>query len=252
MTETISTELRGTLKRLRLSPMLETLPERIVLARQNKIAYQDFLELILSDEIGRRDRSSSDVRAQTAKLDPKMRLEAWDETTGVSFDRELWSELVTLRFTDDANNVILMGPVGVGKTFMASSLGHIACRRRKQVAFHRTDRLLKRLKASRLDNSLDTEIRKLIRVDLLILDDFALHALDAMETQDIYEIIVERHLKASTIVTSNREPQEWLAQMADPLLAQSSVDRLQSAAHELVIEGESYRKKQKPTKRTGP
>lgn len=247
-TETISQELKGTLKRLRLSPILETLPERIVLARQNKIPYQDFLELIFSDEIGRRDRASSDLRAQTAKLDPKMRLEVWDETSGVSFDRDLWAELTTLRFMEDANNVILMGPVGVGKTFMASSLGHIGCRRRRQVAFYRTDRLLKRLKASRLDNSLDVEIRKLIRVDLLILDDFALHALDAMETQDIYEIVVERHLKASTIVTSNREPIEWLAQMADPLLAQSAVDRLQSAAHELVIEGESYRKRQKPTK----
>lgn len=75
-TETISPELKTALKRRRLSPILETLPERVVLARQNKIPYQDFFELILSDEISRRDRVSSDLRAQTAKLDPKMRLEA--------------------------------------------------------------------------------------------------------------------------------------------------------------------------------
>ena len=110
--------------------------------------------------------------------------------------------------------------------------------------------MMKRLKATRLDQSYEAEMRKLIRVDLLILDDFALHALDAIETQDVYEIVVERHLKAATITTSNRDPSEWLAQMADPLLAQSAIDRLQSAAYELVVEGESYRKRQKPMRRS--
>jgi DNA replication protein DnaC len=70
--------------------------------------------------------------------------------------------------------------------------------------------------------------------------------LDATETADFYEIVVERHLKAATVVTSNREPGEWLALMADPLLAQSAVDRLTSTAHELVVEGESYRRRQRP------
>ena len=90
-------------------------------------------------------------------------------------------------------------------------------------------------------------MRKLIRVDLLIVDDFALQALDALDTADVYELIVERHRASATIVTSNREPVEWLGYMADPLLAQSAIDRLQSAAHELVLDGESYRQRQKPT-----
>jgi DNA replication protein DnaC len=90
------------------------------------------------------------------------------------------------------------------------------------------------------------EMRKLLRVDLLIVDDFALQALDALDTADVYELIVERHRAAATVVTSNREPIEWLGLMADPLLAQSAIDRLQSAAHELVLDGESYRKRQKP------
>ena len=89
-------------------------------------------------------------------------------------------------------------------------------------------------------------MRKLLRVDLLIIDDFALQPLDTLDTADIYELIVERHRAAATIVTSNREPIEWLAYMADPLLAQSAIDRLQSAAHELVLDGESYRQRQKP------
>ena len=137
--------------------------------------------------------------------------------------------------------------VGVGKTFLATALGHIACRRRISVHFERADRLHKRLKATRLDASYDTEIRKLIGVDLLVIDDFALQPLDATETSDIYEICVERHHHAATILTSNRDPSEWLAVMADPLLAQSAVDRLKSAAWELVIEGESYRQREKPS-----
>lgn len=226
--------------------MLATLPERISLARQNKMPYQDFLQLIVSDEISRRERISADLRARSARLDPSMRLEAWDDSAAVGFDHELWSELVSLRFVEDAQNVVIMGPVGVGKTFMATALGHIACRRRRSVLFSRTDRLLKRLKACRLDQSYEAEMKRLIRVDLLILDDFALHAFDQTETGDIYELVVERHLKTSTIVTSNREPSEWIDVMADRLLAQSAIDRLQSAAYELVVEGESYRKRQKP------
>jgi DNA replication protein DnaC len=94
-------------------------------------------------------------------------------------------------------------------------------------------------------------MRKLLRVDLLIVDDFALESLDALDTVDIYELIVERHRAAATIVTSNREPVEWLALMGDPLLAQSAIDAPQSAAHELLIDGESYRQRQRPALNPG-
>ncbi len=110
-------------------------------------------------------------------------------------------------------------------------------RRRISVHFERADQLLKRLKASRLDASHDAEMRKLIRVDLLILDDYALTAMDPVDTAEVYELEVERHRKAPTVITSNRDPVEWLAVMADQLLAQSAIDRLTSAAYELVIDG---------------
>jgi DNA replication protein DnaC len=90
-------------------------------------------------------------------------------------------------------------------------------------------------------------MRRLTGIELLILDDFALQPLDPTETADFYQLCVERHQRTSTVVTSNRTPEEWLAMMADPLLAQSAVDRLSSTAHELVIEGESYRRRQKPS-----
>jgi len=126
---------------------------------------------------------------------------------------------------------------GVGKTHLATALGHIGIRRRLSVVAARTDKLFTRLRAARLDNTLAAEMRKLARVDLLILDDFALRNLDTTETNDFYELIVERHRKASTIVTSNRDPSEWLSMMSDALLAQSAIDRLTSGAHTLVIEG---------------
>ena len=105
----------------------------------------------------------------------------------------------------------------------------------------------KRLKAARLDNSVEAEMRRLAHVELLILDDFALQPLDATETTDFYELIVERHRKTSTVRHLQPQPDEWLAMMADPLLAQSAVDRLVSTAHELIIEGESYRRLQRPS-----
>jgi DNA replication protein DnaC len=245
-TPTISAELKAVLRQVKLGRCLDTLPERLALAKARNMGHAEFLELVLSDEVTRRETTSAALRARSAGLDGSMALENWDETTKVVFDRQVWDELCSLRFVDAGHNAMVLGPVGVGKTFMATALGHAAVRRRYTVIFERTDILLKRLRASRLDNSHDTELRKLIRVDLLILDDFALQAFDALDTADIYELIVERHRAAATVITSNREPVEWLAQMADALLAQSAIDRLQSAAYELVLDGESYRRRQKP------
>ncbi|MCL4445794.1 MAG: IS21-like element helper ATPase IstB [Actinobacteria bacterium] len=247
MTPTVTPELKVLLRKLRLGGLAATLPERLALAKSHGLSHADFLEQLLSDEVTRRDGDSAGRRARAAHLDPNMVLEAWDDDAKVTYDKEVWSELISMRFVEQARNAIILGPVGVGKSFMATALGHIACRRRISVHFERADRLHKRLKAARLDASYDAEMRKLIGVDLLIVDDFALSVLDSTETADIYELVVERHRSASTVLTSNRDTSEWLAVMADPMLAQSAVDRLKSAAWELVIEGESYRANEKPT-----
>lgn len=242
----LSPDLKQVLRRLKLSPMLETLPERLELARQSKLPYQDFLLVVLSDEAQRRDGNAVRNRAVKAKLEPEMRLENWDDTAEVTFDRQLWAELCTLRFVRSCHNVLILGPVGVGKTFLANALGHIACRKGRSTVIMRAEKLFKLLKAARLDNTHERELRRLIGLDLLIIDDFGLDQMDSNESHDFYELVVERHRRASIVVTSNREPQEWLALMADPIRAQSAIDRLQNAAYELVVEGESYRKRQKP------
>ena len=177
-----------------------------------------------------------------------MRLDTWDTTAAVRYDQQLWNELTTLRFTEAAHGALILGPVGVGKTHLASALGHIAVRRRLTVHMARADQLFKRLKAARLDNTTEAEHRRLAAVGMLIIDDFALQPLDETATSDFYELTVARHRKNATIVTSNRAPDEWLELMHDQLLAQSAIDRLTSACHELIIEGQSYRRRQRPSR----
>ncbi len=244
--ETISPELKAVLKRLRLGRMLDTLPERLAMARQQKTPHQDFLLLALSGECDRRESQAVELRAQKAHLDPEMRVERWDETARVTLDRTLLNELVTLRFLEDHRHVAIVGPVGVGKTFWAHALGHVACRRGHSVLALRTDRMLKTLQHARLDGTYEAELRRLIAVDLLILDDFGLDSMDTVESRDVYELLTERARSGSIIVTSNRAPDEWLATFADPMRAQSALDRFTSNAFDLVIEGESYRGRQKP------
>jgi DNA replication protein DnaC len=245
--ETITSDLGAVLRRLKLSRMLDTLPERLALARQQKMPYQDFLLLALGDEVSRRESQAAVLRAQRAKLDPTMQIELWNETAKVSFDRALLNELVSPRFLDAHQHVTVVGPVGVGKTFLAHALGHIACRRGASGLALRADKMLKTLKHARLDNTHEQELRKLVAVDLLILDDFALDAMDAAESRDVYEILTERARSGSIIVTSNRGPDEWLATFADPVRAQSAIDRFTSNSYDLVIEGESYRARLKPS-----
>ncbi|MGI8423340.1 MAG: ATP-binding protein [Chloroflexota bacterium] len=244
--DTISPELRTVLRRLKLSRMLDTLPERLVFARKEKMPHQDVLLLVLQDEATRRDSQAAALRAQKAQLDPAHQIESWDDTAKITFDRQLLNELLTLRLLDSHHHVAIVGPVGVGKTFLAHAIGHVACRRGYSVLAARADQMLKTLKQARLLNTYEVELRRLISVDLLIVDDFGLDAMDAQESRDAYEIFTERHRAGSMIVTSNRGPDEWLPTFADPVRAQSALDRFNNAAYDLVIEGETYRSRQKP------
>lgn len=243
----VGADLSQVLRALKLSGLKDTLPERLALARQRKLGHAAFLQLLLSDEVARRESRSAMLRAAKAGLDPSMRIQTWDEHADLTYDRTLFSDLASLRFTEAGTGVLILGPVGVGKTHLATALGHTAIRRRMSVVFARADKLFTRLRAARLDHTLEAEVRRLATVDVLIIDDFALRALDATQTNDFYELVVERHRKKSTIWVSNREPSEWLAMTTDALLAQSAIDRLTSGAHTLIIEGPSHRQRQRVT-----
>lgn len=243
----ISPELKAAMKQLRLGKMLPTLADRIAMAKKNDLSIEEFLTTIFVDEVERRRSSASTRRADEAGLDPDMVFERWDKSANVTLDRRTLNELLTLRFVESQQNVVVLGPVGVGKTFVANALGHVACRSGFNVRFYRADAMLRKLKQSRLDNSREALLTELTTIDLLIVDDFALEPMSREESRDVYQLFVERNARAATIVTSNRDTAEWLSVFDDTLLAQSAVDRFKNNAYDLVIDGESYRPRLKPS-----
>lgn len=242
----LSPELVSALKRLRLGGLLPTLAERLELAHKHSTPYQDVLLMLLSDEISRRDSGASQRRAQQAGLDPDLVLARWDSTAKVTYDRGLVAELCSLRFVSDHRNLTILGPVGVGKTHWSQGLGHLCCEAGYNVRFSRADALLRSLRQSRMDNSREALMTALVTVDVLILDDFALEPMGREESRDIYQLLVERNGRFSTVITSNRDTAEWIATFDDAMLAQSAVDRFKNNAYDLIIDGESYRPRLKP------
>src|SRR5690606_13996702 len=162
------------------------------------------------------------------------------------FDRDRVRDLFNLSFLQKREDVIFLGPVGVGKTLLACSLGHSACRAGHKVLFLRSDHLLKMIHQSRADNSTERVLRSLLAPDLLIIDDFGLKRLNPQQSSDFYEVIIERHRRSSTIVTSNRAIEEWIPLCEDPILAQSALDRLAHNGYQIVMDGPSYRSRQRP------
>lgn len=242
----IEPELKKVLKRLKLSGILATLPDRLAYVRKEKLDYTQFLELILSDEIERRDHKHVTNRLRDAGFEEECTLERFDWSARIRLDKARLTELFGLHFIERRENVIFCGPVGVGKSFLAQALGHAACRAGYRVLFTRGDLLLKTLAGSRADNSFDRELRRFITPDLLVVDDFALKKLSSQATSDFYDLLIERHTRSSTILTSNRGVEEWMSVFDEPLLAQSALDRFCHRAHQFVIDGESYRKRTAP------
>lgn len=245
----IPNSLKTVLKRLRLSGILLSLPERIAYARKAKLSEENFLELVLQDEIDRRDQHNLTRRLEQANFAEEQTLENFDWDAPLSFDRHRVRELFGLGFIERHEDALFMGPTGVGKTFLASAVGHTACRAGYNVLFVRADSLFKQLHQARADHSQDKLLRRLLGPELLIIDDFALRRMDAIQSSDVYELIVERHRRSSTVLTSNRSVEEWIPLFDDPVLAQSALDRLAHNAYHVVIEGDSYRKRLQPSVR---
>jgi DNA replication protein DnaC len=149
-------------------------------------------------------------------------------------------------FIEKQEHVLFYGPAGVGKTHLAQALGHAACRQGYEVLYTKAVKLFRSLLAARADHSWERRIKKYLNPDLLIIDDFGLTTLNPTQAEDFYEIVTERHQRSSTIITSNRPPQDWIPLFPDPVLANSALDRLAHHAHHIVLEGESYRKKLNP------
>jgi len=239
-------DLLRLLKRLKLGPLAPTLPERLALARAQQLDYAAFLTLLLADEVQRREDQALERRLAQAGFEERAALEDFDWTSPVQLDRRQLQSLFSLRFLAQKEHVIFVGPVGVGKTFLAQALGTAATRAGHSVLFRRADTLLKELGQARADHSFEQLFRRYLAPELLVVDDFGLHRLSAQQSNDLYELIIERHRRSSFILTSNRGVDEWLGLFDDPILGNSALDRLAHNAHQIVIEGPSYRARLAP------
>jgi DNA replication protein DnaC len=243
---TVDADLLRLLKRLKLGPLAPTLPERLALARAQQLDYAAFLTLLLADEVQRRDHLAVERRVLQAGFEEVVALEDFDWSAPVQVDRRQLQAIFSLEFLARRQHVLLVGPVGVGKTFLAQAIGHTAARAGHSVLFARADSLLRDLAQARVDHSYEKAFRRYLTPELLVVDDFGLHRLSAQQSSDMYELIIERHRSASFVFTSNRSVDEWLGLFDDPILGNSALDRLANGAHQIVIEGSSYRAKLAP------
>lgn len=239
-------QLQPRLKRLKLGGMLQTLELRLDQAHQEQLGHLGFLELMLEDEIQRRQNKSLARRLERAHFEEAQTLTDFDFAFNPKISAAQIRDLATCGFIERKESVLLVGPVGVGKTHIAQAIGHAACRQGRSVLFDKTARVLSDLGAGHLDGTWDRRLRRYLAPDLVILDDFGLRTFTERQGEDLYELISERVRRGSTIVTSNRPPTEWYALFPNPVLAEGALDRLINAAHHVTLEGKSYRPRQRP------
>ena len=214
MTKTM--ELTPLLKRLQLGPMAATLPERIALARREQLDYASFLEIILSDEVNRRAHRRIEMRLQGAGFQETCPLEDFDWSASITLDRRLLDAVFSLEFLAKHEHVLLVGPAGVGKSFLAQALGYSAVRAGHTVRFTHADDFFRTMSQARVDNSVERTFRSFLTPDLLILDDLGLHRFTGQQSADLYELILNRHRVSSFVITSNRAVDEWLGLSRTP------------------------------------
>lgn len=239
-------QLEEQLKVLRLGGFLQTLELRLQQVQGSSLGYIEFLQLLVQDEIERREAKKLNLRLSRASFEEEKTLEGFDFSFNPKLNAKLVRDLGNCSFIEKKEHVLLYGSAGVGKSHIAQALGHQACRMGYEVLFTKAVKFFRFLLAGRADHSWDKRIKKYLVPDVLIIDDFALSVLTPTQAEDFYEIVAERHLKSSIIITSNRPPQDWIPLFPDPVMANSALDRLVHHAHHLIMEGESYRKKLSP------
>lgn len=162
---------------------------------------------------------------------------------GRNLDKNTFLQLADCGFIDRKENLLITGPTGVGKSHIASALGHQACAMGYHVAYFNTQKLFARLKISRADGSHNKEIARIEKADLLILDDFGLVPLDGAKRIELLEIIEDRHGRKSTIICSQLPVRQWYEIIDDSTIADAILDRIIHSAHRFELKGESLRKK---------
>lgn len=205
------------------------------------LSFEERLSQLLQAELASRAQQRLTQRLRWARLPQAPGAEEVDTRTPRGMDKRLMSKLVTLEWIDSHLNVLVTGPTGIGKSFLAAALAHAACRQDMSVRYYRTPRLAEELTRAAATHRKSALFKQLARVKLLVLDDFGLAPLTDEIKRDLLEIMDDRYNKASTLITSQLPVEKWHVFLNDPTLADAILDRLVHNAYRLTLKGDSMR-----------
>lgn len=240
------------LQTLKLSGMVAALADQMATPDIDDLAFEERLGLLVDREITERENRRLTSRLRRARLRHTAALEDIDYRNPRGLDKGLIQSLATCQWAKEHLNILITGPTGVGKTWLACALAHKACREGYTVQYLRLTRLLRDLMIAKGDGRYPKLLANLAKVDVLLLDDWGLMKMNAENRRDLLEVLEDRHGKRSTIATSQLPTEEWHAVIGDPTLADAILDRLVHNAYKINLRGESMRKRQaKLTSTTG-
>ncbi len=240
----INTHLHHTLRELRLSGLASSLEVRLLEARGNNLDHMEFLELLLQDELNVREQRQIDRRTKAADFRDQRTLDSFDFSFNASIDRRQIYDLATGQFVDRAEDILLIGPPGVGKSHLAQAIGYELIKSGRIVLYRSIFDLLADLRDDGLDQRHERMMKRYLKCDLLIIDDMGIKQLPPKSGEYLFEIILRRYELRSTLMTSNRPLEEWGKLIGDVPAATAILDRFLHHANLIKIKGKSYRMKE--------
>ena len=232
------------LQTLRLQGMYHALVDQLHLPTITELSFEERLGLLVDREMTERDDRRLRSRLQKAKLRQTACLEDLDYRYPRGLDKAIMTRLATCQWVHEHHNVLLTGPTGIGKTWLACALGHQACRAGFTTLYLRLPRLLHDLLLAKADGRYPKLMTTLAKTDVLILDDWGLAGLSDENRRDLLELLEDRHNCRATVVTSQLPVDHWHEAIGDPTLADAILDRLVHNAYKVALQGESMRKRQ--------
>ena len=233
--------LRAHLAFLKLTAAAEALPDVLDAARDEQLSTLDAVEKLLSIEAEAVETRRHTARLHFASLPAPWSLDEYDFSAQPGVDEALIRELATLRFLDDASNIVFVGPPGVGKTMLAIGLARAAITAGHKVYFTTCENLVRRLQRAAAEHRFASGMRLFTAPKLLVIDEFGYRSLDEDGRSMLFEVINARYLKGSTITTSHVGITSWADRLGDPMLAAALIDRLLHRGIIVAIDGPSYR-----------